>query len=246
MLETNCAPDAFAEARARHQHSGEQVRRAVSSLSRLLVAAILIAAGIRIIAVQPVHVTSGSMHPLLEAGDFLFVAKAPYGWSSASLPAFLAGSLPATGRIAGRLPDRGDVVLFAAAAGRPGYLKRVVGLPGDRIALEAGRVRLNGTLLDCQRLSRNVCREILPAGPSYLITESGNSPLSTIAERRVPAGHVFVLGDNRDESADSRLSPEEGGAGMVPEGRLIGRAGHIFFSLGPDGPRLARIGTAVR
>jgi signal peptidase I len=241
------ATDAFAEARAAHQASGTAVRTTLAAIGRLLLIAILIAGTLRVVLVQPVHISSGSMRPLLGAGDFLFVNKAAYGWSAASLPAPIASALPAGGRIAGKLPQRGDIVLFAASgAVRPGYVKRVVGLPGDRIALVSGRVRLNGTLLPCTPRNDDLCRETLPGGPSYLVRESGQSPLSTFPEQEVPHGHIFVLGDNRVESADSRLSPEQGGAGMVPLSRLIGRARHVGFAVGPDGVRIVRIGAPAR
>jgi signal peptidase I len=239
--------DAFADARAAHEASGRAVRATIVRLARILLAAVLLAGVLRILFVQPVLVASGSMRPLLLEGDFLFVRKADYGWSVASLPSAAAAGVPLSGRLAGTLPERGEVVLFRAAGpGRASYLKRVVGLPGDRIALEGGRVRLNGRLLPCVPVAAGRCREGLSPGRSHEILESGSSPLSTMAEQRVPAGHVFVLGDNRDESADSRLRPEEGGAGMVATDRLIGRASRIFFSAGPDGLRTDRIGMAIR
>ena len=165
-------------------------------------------------------------------------------------------------RIGGTRPVAGDVIVFIGPARANGdqvdYVKRVIARAGDRIGLSRGRVILNGRALPCQPLEQKqgqqpgqkpgqtLCREVLPDGAGYVVLESGTGALANFAEIVVPEGQYFVLGDNRDDSADSRLSVAQGGVGLVPDTLVVGRARHIFFSLGPDGVRWDRIGQVAQ
>jgi signal peptidase I len=213
---------------------------------------------------EPFYVPSGSMEPTLMIGDELLATKFPYGYSTASLPSLLV--LPNTKRIMGSLPKRGDVVVFRWPGDRSQiWVKRVIGLPGDRIALHDGRVSINdspvkleadgngqaegedGSLTTAARL-----RETLPNGAAHTIFKLGKfNPLDNVPETTVPPGHVFVMGDNRDNSADSRVPVRAGGVGMLPVSNLVGRVDVIIGSwdLGmkdkpiwtwPQGVRLSR------
>jgi signal peptidase I len=224
----------------------------------LMVAAVLL----RSLVAAPFSIPSESMLPRLLVGDYLFVAKWPYGWSRHSFPFSLA---PISGRIGGRVPQRGDVMVFKTPAdNRTDYIKRLIGLPGDQIRMAHGRLILNGDpvpklrvadFLDpvspnspCRpdpgsRIRREkrpdgtaVCRyprfrETLPGGRSYDVLDIGDTPGDDTGVFVVPAGHYFLMGDNRDRSADSRFPAEPGGGiGFVPAENLVGRAMVNFFS----------------
>ena len=205
----------------------------------------LIAVGIRTIAFEPFNIPSGSMIPTLLIGDYLFVSKYSYGYSRYSLP--FAPNL-FSGRILGRLPDRGDVAVFKwPRDNQTDYIKRIVGLPGDRIQMKSGQLYINGTLVQRQPLgdytadeqgARTIAQlyaETLPNGRQHDILkmfEQGG--LNTTPEYKVPEGHVFAMGDNRDNSSDSR--DPSGGVGFVPVENLVGRAEFIFFSIDARAP----------
>ncbi len=218
---------------------------------------------------EPYYVPSGSMEPTLLIGDELLATKFPYGYSSASLPSFL--TLPNTQRILGKLPQRGDVVVFRWPGDRSQvWVKRVIGLPGDHISLHDGQVSINGTPVglrpdgagqaetedgSMQRARRFI--ETLPGNRQHAIFKlTGLSPYDNMPDTVVPADHVFVMGDNRDNSADSRVPLDLGGVGMLPVSDLIGRVDALVGSwdLGmksqpiwqwPQGLRLSRFFTAV-
>ncbi len=207
----------------------------------------LIAIGIRTIAFEPFNIPSGSMIPTLLVGDYLFVSKYSYGYSRFSMP--LAPNL-FTGRIFGKLPERGDVAVFKwPKDDQTDYIKRIVGLPGDKLQMRSGNLFINGTLVPRKMVgdytaddqgSRTVAKEYtetLPNGRLHEILkmyEEGG--LNTTEEFVVPAGHVFAMGDNRDNSSDSRLKISEGGVGFVPFENLVGRAEFIFFSIDSRAP----------
>jgi signal peptidase I len=224
-----------------------------------IVAAGLIALTVRTFLLQPFNTPSRSMEPTLLQGDYFFANKFAYGYSRFSLP--LAPRV-FSGRIFAAEPKRGDVVVFALPRDPATvYVKRIIGLPGDRVQLVAGRLYINGEVAPRTVISDAsedgavpTYEETLPGGVVHLIEEEfGDAAVLDNTEVfEVPPGSYFVLGDNRDNSMDSRVSPEKKGIGYVPFENLIGRVAWIFFSLQPeeDGKgrsvRSERIGRAVR
>jgi len=185
-------------------------------------------------------IPSESMVPTLEVGDRLEVSKFAYGWSRYSLPLDNFG-VEFNGRILGSLPKRGDVVVFVHPKDGRTMIKRVIGLPGDHIELRHGRLYINGELVERRmeaiyhyrnpqgrvvRVTRYT--EILPEGRShFIVQESDDNPFETRADTEVPENALFMMGDNRDDSADSRFVDL---MGPVPVENLIGRADTILYS----------------
>jgi signal peptidase I len=207
---------------------------------RVVFHALLIAVVIRTFLFQPFNIPSGSMIPTLLVGDYLFVSKYSYGYTHYSLP-FSPPLFP--GRILGGQVNRGDVVVFRLPKDDSiDYIKRVVGLPGDRIQVVDGVLNVNGAPVKRERVDDYVTdddgvvqrvkqyRETLPNGVTYTtldLTDNGfydNTPVYT-----VPAGDYFMMGDNRDNSTDSRVLSQ---VGYVPYENIIGKAQIIFFSIG--------------
>jgi signal peptidase I len=202
---------------------------------------LLIALVIRTFLFQPFNIPSGSMKATLLVGDYLFVSKFSYGYSHYSLPF----SPPLfSGRIWGSEPQRGDVVVFRLPKDdSTDYIKRVIGLPGDRIQVTRGQLIINGQPVKRERVTDFIdteesvtpravrrWRETLPNGVSYETLDlEENAFLDNTQEYTVPAGHFFMMGDNRDNSTDSRVLNQ---VGYVPFQNLIGRAQVIFFSIG--------------
>ena len=231
------------------------------SLLRFLLLLALAAWAFRSFVVAPFNIPSGSMLPALYIGDYVMVAKWPYGFSRYSFP-FTFPSF--SGRLLMHLPQRGDVAVFRPPGGDTDYIKRVIGLPGDTIEVRDGMLILNGKPLPRQSLppfampisanspckvvppanpmvsslgpERTFClypayRETLPGGPSYTVLDQVDNPRADdVPAARVPAGHLFMMGDNRDDSLDSRFSVAEGGIGFVPVENLVGRALVTFWS----------------
>jgi signal peptidase I len=212
---------------------------------KTLVYAGLIALVVRTVAFEPFNIPSGSMIPTLLVGDFLFVSKYSYGYSRFSMP--FAPPL-FSGRILGSLPHRGDVVVFRYTRDTSiDYVKRVIGLPGDHIQVKAGQLYINGNevprtfLKDYEWVDESgtpiVAREYLealPNGPKHDILKITDDPrgggdvdANNTDEYVVPPGNLFMMGDNRDDSSDSRFM---NGLGFVPVENLVGRAQFIFFS----------------
>ena len=194
---------------------------------------------IRIFVFQPFIIPSDSAEPTLRIGDYVIVSKSSYGWSRHSFPLSLA---PLHGRLLGRSPKRGDVIVFKLPRdGRTDYVKRLIGLPGDRIQLVHGVVFVNGAPLRQQVLgpttdpdqpSRPVIaiRETLPDGRGHVILrDAAERAGETTGIYRVPEGQYFFLGDNRDDSLDSRW-PRAVGVGFVPAENLVGKAEFIAFA----------------
>ena len=227
-------------------------------LLRLILTVLVVAWAIRSFLVAPFSIPSGSMLPTLFIGDYVLVAKWPYGYSRFSFP---LGIPSFDGRILSDLPERGEIVVFRAPAEGGDFVKRAIGLPGDTIEVRDGMLLLNGRGIAREPegfvaipISANspcrvvpgatpqvtadglACRypayrETLPDGTSWLVLDQVDNPRADhVPPMVVPDGHVFLLGDNRDDSLDSRYSPAEGGIGLVPVENLIGRAMFVFWS----------------
>ncbi len=206
---------------------------------KTIVYAGLIAIGVRTIAFEPFNIPSGSMKPTLLVGDYLFVAKYSYGYSTYSLP-FSPNLF--SGRIFGSLPKRGDVVVFKYPPDPSiDYIKRIVGLPGDRIQVRQGQLYINGELCPRQpegeyldsgegiKLMRKLYQETLPNGVRHdILKERDDDPVNNTQEYVVPRDRLFAMGDNRDNSQDSRFM---NAVGFVPVDNLVGRAEILFFSI---------------
>ena len=220
---------------------------------KTLVYAGLIALGIRTVAFEPFNIPSGSMIPTLLIGDFVFVSKFSYGYSHFSAPF----SPPLfSGRILGSYPNRGDVVVFRNTRNTTeDWIKRVIGLPGDRIQVKQGQLYINGaevprTLVTdkfkasdeagagmlsheyLEALPNGVKHDVLKQSDEHIFGDPDFDPNNT-DEYLVPDGHLFMMGDNRDNSADSRFM---NGLGFVPLENVIGRAQFIFFSFDAEHP----------
>ncbi len=206
---------------------------------RIICYAILLSIVFRTFAYEPFNIPSSSMVPTLLVGDYLFVSKTSYGYSRYSLP-FGLPLIP--GRIYFTPPERGDVAVFKLPRdNETDYIKRIIGLPGDRIQVTDGRLHINGEVVERKRIGEYVMRnkrgdfrsmplyiETLPGGRSHRIIEmSDGAQMDNTEEYLVPEGHYFAMGDNRDNSMDSRV---QAGVGFVPEVNLVGRAERLFFS----------------
>ena len=221
---------------------------------RVIVHALIIALVIRTFLFQPFNIPSGSMKETLLVGDYLFVSKYSYGYSYYSFPF----SPPLfSGRIFGSEPDRGDIVVFRLPKDdSTDYIKRVIGLPGDRIRMIGGLLHINGQPVKRERIEDYIeteeteratrvkrWRETLPNGVSYTTLDLiDNGFYDNTQEYVVPAGHYFMMGDNRDNSTDSRVLSQ---VGYVPFQNLVGRAQLIFFSRRRRRARLAGLALAM-
>jgi signal peptidase I len=221
---------------------GKRKQGGFAETASVLLQALIIALVIRTLLFQPFSIPSGSMKGTLLVGDYLFVSQFSYGYSRYSL----LGSLPLfSGRIFGSMPERGDVVVFRLPRDNSiDYIKRVIGLPGDRIQMIDGRLHINGVAVERERAGDFIdddtgervrrWRETLPNGVSYLTLDlQDDGMLDNTGEYVVPPGHLFMMGDNRDDSVDSRVPS---GVGYVPFENLVGKAQMIFFSIGDGEP----------
>ena len=210
-------------------------------IGKTIVYALLIALVIRVLLFQPFTIPSASMEPNLYQGDYIIVSKFAYGYSKHSIPF----SPPLFGgRIFGRHAHRGDIVVFKLPRdGHTDYIKRVIGLPGDTIQVKSGVIWLNGKPID-RKLTTTVMetepfgfshpvaryQETTPEGKAYVTNSySNDSDVENTGIYVVPPKHYFMMGDNRDNSLDSRF-PESVGVGYVPEENLVGKADIILLS----------------
>nr|WP_294848286.1 signal peptidase I [uncultured Sphingomonas sp.] len=215
---------------------------------------------LRSLVVASFSIPSGSMQPTMQIGDYLFVSKWPYGYSSASFPFHFPSF---DGRIFGSDPKRGDIVVFVGPQGED-VVKRVIGLPGDLVTVQDGQPVINGVPVarqhipdvnliksantTCRRVTPSgamdenssvptggpckytAYRETLPNGVSYTTLDQVDQPSDHFGPILVPQGAVFLMGDNRDDSADSRYPVDVGGMGFVPIDHIVGRAQFVFWS----------------
>ncbi len=224
---------------------------------KTIVYALLIAGVFRTLFFQPFWIPSGSMKDTLLIGDFLFVNKMAYGYSAYSCPFAIC---PISGRILGKEPERGDVVVFRHPVNGQDFIKRVIGLPGDTIQMQNGRLWINGeeapqvadgyfvetfapqgpigSVPICREgnppegadCSKEKAIETLPGGTVHSVLNTYNGRLDNTGVFVVPEGEFFFMGDNRDNSTDSRVRQDRGGVGYVPFDHLIGRADRVMFS----------------
>src|SRR3954468_7975122 len=256
MLDPPPAPSesgAMAKAKAKTAKKGGIVETV-----RFLLLFALFAVLLRTLVVAPFSIPSGSMMPGLMIGDYLFVAKWPYGYSRYSAPFGLASF---SGRIWGSDPRRGDVVVFRYPGANEDWVKRLIGLPGDTVQMRGGQLFLNGKAVPKVRVAdwlmpvtpnspcryggrirapameggERVCRyprfrETLPGGRSYDVLDQVDGGADDTPVYTVPPGHYLMMGDNRDDSADSRFTLDQNGVGLLPRDYVVGRAMIGFFS----------------
>ncbi len=225
---------------------------------KTIVYALILAGLIRTLFFQPFWIPSGSMKDTLLIGDFLFVNKMAYGYSKHSCPFSLC---PISGRILAGEPERGDVVVFKHPVNNTDFIKRLIGLPGDKVQMKNGVLHLNGKPVDLQKdgvfeevygqqgpvgntprcengpvregeiCTKTKYRETLPNGVSHSVLNIDDGGFADNTKVfTVPAGQYFFMGDNRDNSQDSRFPRAIGGVGFVPFENLVGRADRVMFS----------------
>jgi signal peptidase I len=261
-LLTETTPEAEAPASPhKKEEKGSALWREIRGLAWVLLAVL----AFHSFVAKPFYIPSESMMPGLLTGDRLVVSKYPYGWSWVS-PSFHVLP-PMQGRLFGRMPERGDIVIVTPPGTRTDYIKRVIGVPGDVLRMVNGQLYINGQAVKRQPQTTEmipvdinspcgserdpplepfrvtgadgkmycrvpVVRETLPNGRSYETVELGKSSEDDFGPVTVPAGHVWLMGDNRDDSADSRVPEWQGGlGGAVPWENIGGRAEFITFSL---------------
>ena len=235
----------------------QSIGESITETIRTIFWALVIAGVFRTIFFQPFWIPSGSMKDTLLIGDFLFVNKMAYGYSQHSCPFSMC---PFPGRILGSEPERGDVVVFKHPTTKTDFIKRVVGLPGDKIKMTNGVLSINGQLMvqtpngtfteiydkqgplgsypSCENsvvgigaeCHKSRFTETFADGSTHNILNIDQGTYDNTAVFTVPEGHFFFVGDNRDNSQDSRASQAMGGVGFVPFENLIGRADRIMFS----------------
>jgi signal peptidase I len=249
---------------SKHDHAmaaraaGRKKEDGLWETAKVIVQALLIAFFVRTFLYQPFNIPSGSMYPNLMIGDYLFVSKLSYGYGKYSFNFALNGfsgeplvkccpvDFPGRKFLADT-PERGDVAVFKLPTDTDtDYIKRVIGLPGDRIQMKQGVLFINDVAVRKERIEDYVDQdgefganpvvpqylETLPNGVSYRVLDLGpDEPLDNTEVYTVPPGHYFMMGDNRDNSQDSRVLSH---VGYVPVENFVGRADIIFFSISPE------------
>lgn len=211
----------------------------IGEFAKTIIIAVALALLIRTFLYEPFNIPSGSMKPTLLIGDYLFVNKPAYGYSRYSFP---FGMAPLEGRIWEEAPERGDVIVFKLPSNTYiDYIKRVIGMPGDTVQMRNGRLYLNGDLVPRESLGKKKVWdqyrgevvmeefiETLPNGVVHkILEETDDRPLDNTEVFTIPEDHYFMMGDNRDNSVDSRAP---NGVGFVPAELLVGKADFIFYS----------------
>ena len=239
--------------RTRESSRARTVKSPVWEGVKTVVSVLLIVFGIRSFVFEPFNIPSGSMIPTLLVGDYLFVSKYAYGYSRYSFPfspPLFNGRILA---LSGPVPVRGDVAVFKwPNDNSTDYIKRIIGLPGDHIQVKAGQLYINGAIVPREKLAVEtdtdergltmqvqVFRETLPGGRTHLMqtySSTDGSSVNNTPEFVVPPDNLFAMGDNRDNSSDSRVPRSQRGVGYVPIENLVGRAEFIFFSIDATAP----------
>ncbi len=217
----------------------QETKDGLAETIRTVIVALIIALCIRTLAFEPFNIPSGSMIPSLLIGDYLFVSKFSYGYGSTGT-FWNFFSFP--GRLGGHAPERGDVIVFKVPYDNTtDYIKRLIGLPGDTVQMRHGILYINGVPVERDRLPEPLSKpgqepsansvdyiEHLPNKVDHIIRKEGNDmPLDNTDVFVIPPHHYFFMGDNRDNSADSRTTK----VGYVREENLVGKAEFLFFSL---------------
>ncbi len=231
--------------RERKKESGQGF---VQETVKTAVFALVIAFIIRTFLFQPFHIPSGSMEPNLYSGDYLITTKYSLGYGKYAADPFF--NLPIkSGRVFGREPVRGDIIVFKPVGSKTYFIKRLIGLPGDEVQMVGGFLYINGQLLKTEKLTNTARVEkagnfvntqmykehFAHIGISYTIQHNlQNSDGDETGVFHVPDGHYFFMGDNRDNSYDSRFSTQIGGVGFVPMENLVGRAEFVLLSVKED------------
>ncbi|MBV8888133.1 MAG: signal peptidase I [Alphaproteobacteria bacterium] len=217
--------------------AGKKSSGAVLELVKTIIYAVLIALVVRTVAYEPFNIPSGSMIPTLLVGDYLFVSKFSYGYTRYSLPF----GLPLfSGRVFFHSPQRGDVAVFKLPTNTSvDYIKRIIGLPGDHIQVREGELYINDQLVPRRKIEDEQCpdrpfqmctlyTETLPNGVAHpILKQRDEGEMNNTRVYDVPAGHYFAMGDNRDNSEDSRVLSV---VGYIPGENLVGRAEFLFYS----------------
>lgn len=217
----------------------EKKKESTGEMVRSFIVAIAIALLFRSVAYEPFHIPSGSMLSTLYEGDYIFVSKFSYGYSRYSFP---LGMKLFDGRVLADMPERGDVVVFRLPSNTSvDYIKRVIGMPGDKVQMKNDRLYINGQMVEQTRrgevpvpgMTGEIRRlplyeEVLPGGKKHIVLDEFTSgPVDNTPVYVVPEGHYFMMGDNRDNSQDSRYQRE---VGFVPYENLVGRAEMVLLS----------------
>ena len=229
----------------------------LKSFAFFLIKLVIVVLVFRTFIITSFNIPSESMMPRLLTGDYLFAAKWPYGYSRFSLPVELDIG---DGRLFASQPEQGDVAIFKHPIDHTDYIKRVIGLPGDKVQMIDGVLNLNDVPVKLEKVADYVLpieasgscararfvarlpdgtyackypqfRETLPNGVVHIVLDFGQEVADNTAPVIVPEGHLFMMGDNRDNSLDSRFPAEPGrGIGLVPQENLVGRASFMYFS----------------